>query len=161
MSEARSSRRLCDVRLDEATLAAGAAEAEQDRRIAIFDLLENNHFALVGDEHGGPYVLTLATRDQRLSFQVADERGALLHEFLLSLTPLRRVIRDYFMVCDSYYEAIRSATPQQIEALDAGRRGLHDEGSDLLMERLREKVELDHDTARRLFTLICALHARP
>jgi uncharacterized protein (UPF0262 family) len=106
-------------------------------------------------------VLTLATRDQRLSFQVADERGALLREFLLSLTPLRRVIRDYFMVCDSYYEAIRSATPQQIEALDAGRRGLHNEGSELLTERLREKVELDHDTARRLFTLICALHARP
>jgi uncharacterized protein (UPF0262 family) len=161
MSAARSPARLCDVRLDEVTLPPCAPEAAQDRRVAIFDLLENNHFALVGDAGGGPYVLTLATRDQRLSFQVADERGALLREFLLSLTPLRRVIRDYFMVCDSYYEAIRSATPQQIEALDAGRRGLHNEGSELLTERLREKVELDHDTARRLFTLICALHARP
>jgi len=151
--------RLCDVRLDEASLPSAAPEAVHDRRVAIFDLLESNHFELIGDE-GGPYVLTLAMKDSRLSFEISDERGALLHEFLLSLAPLRGIIKDYFMVCDSYYEAIRTATPQQIEALDMGRRSLHNEGSELLTQRLEGKVRVDHDTARRLFTLICALHAR-
>lgn len=154
-----SRHRLCDVRLDEASLPGASAEAIHDRRVAIFDLLEANRFELLGDD-GGPYVLTLALKDTRLSFEIADERGALLHEFLLSLAPLRGIIKDYFMVCDSYYEAIRTATPQQIEALDMGRRGLHNEGSELLMQRLDGKIRLDHDTARRLFTLICALHAR-
>lgn len=159
MSDASANQRLLDVRLDESSLPNASAEALHDRRVAIFDLLENNHFELVGDD-AGPYVLRLALKDSRLSFEIADERGALLHEFLLSLAPLRGVIKDYFMVCDSYYEAIRTATPQQIEALDMGRRSLHNEGSELLMQRLEGKVRLDHDTARRLFTLICALHAR-
>ena len=153
--------RLCDVRLDEASLPVSSSEAEQDRRVAIFDLLEDNHFSLVSEPNGGPYVLTLSLNDARLVFDIADERGASLQAFVLSLTPFRRLIKDYFMVCDSYYEAIRTASPQQIEAIDMGRRSLHNEGSELLMQRLDGKIVVDHDTSRRLFTLICALHARP
>lgn len=152
--------RLCDVRLDEGSLPPAAPEAVHDRRVAIFDLLESNSFQLLGDENG-PYVLTLSLQDNRLSFEVSDERGAVLHVFLLSLAPFRKTIRDYFLVCESYYEAIRNATPQQIEALDMGRRSLHNEGSELLAARLAGKLQMDHETARRLFTLICALHARP
>ena len=106
-------------------------------------------------------MLTLSLNDARLVFDIADERGASLQAFVLSLTPFRRLIKDYFMVCDSYYEAIRTASPQQIEAIDMGRRSLHNEGSELLMQRLEGKIVVDHDTSRRLFTLICALHARP
>lgn len=153
--------RLCDVRLDEASLPVASSEAEQDRRVAIFDLLEGNHFSLVSEPNGGPFVLTLSLNDARLVFDIADERGASLQVFLLSLTPFRRLIKDYFMICDSYYEAIRTATPQQIEAIDMGRRSLHNEGSELLVQRLEGKIVIDHDTSRRLFTLICALHARP
>lgn len=153
--------RLCDVRLDEASLPPASLEAEHDRRVAIFDLLEGNQFSLISEPEAGPFVLTLSLNDARLVFDIADERGASLQVFLLSLTPFRRLIKDYFMVCDSYYEAIRSATPQQIEAIDMGRRGLHNEGSDLLVRRLDGKIGIDHDTSRRLFTLICALHARP
>lgn len=152
---------LCDVRLDEASLPSSSPEAEHDRRVAIFDLLEGNRFALVNEPDGGPYVLTLSLNDSRLVFDIADERGASLQAFLLSLTPFRRLIKDYFMICDSYYEAIRTATPQQIEAIDMGRRSLHNEGSELLIQRLDGKIAIDHDTSRRLFTLICALHARP
>ena len=151
--------RLADVRLDEASLAAASADAEHERRVAIFDLLEANSFAVEGMEEG-PYILVLSVVDQRLIFRIDRETGEELHTFILSLAPFRKVIRDYFIVCDSYFGAIRSATPAQIEAIDMGRRGLHNEGSALLSERLAGKVSIDFDTARRLFTLICALHVR-
>ena len=109
---------------------------------------------------GGPFVLKLGVQENRLVFQIAHETGEAHATHVLSLTPLKRVIRDYFVVCDTYYQAIRSAAPSQIEAIDMGRRGLHDEGSQLLRDRLTGKIAVDHDTARRLFTLICALHIK-
>jgi len=151
--------RLADVRLDETSLAAASADAEHERRVAIFDLLESNSFTVEGRDEG-PYLLFLSVVDQRLHFRIDRESGESLHTFILSLAPFRKVIRDYFLVCDSYFGAIRSATPAQIEAIDMGRRGLHNEGSTLLSERLAGKVTIDFDTARRLFTLICALHVR-
>lgn len=151
--------RLRDIRLDETSLAPASSEAEHERRVAIFDLLEQNSFALDGLDVG-PYALALSIQEQRLVFDVAAADGSPARTFILSLTPLKRVVRDYFMICDSYYEAIRTATPQQIEAIDMARRGLHNEGSDILRERLAGKAALDLDTARRLFTLICALHTR-
>ena len=151
--------RLSEVRLDEASLAAASADAEHERRVAIFDLLEANTFAVDGMD-AGPYALFLSIVDQRLVFRIDKENGKELHTFILSLAPFRKVIRDYFLVCDSYFTAIRSATSAQIEAIDMGRRGLHNEGSTLLSERLEGKVAIDFDTARRLFTLICALHVR-
>jgi len=152
--------RLLDVRLDEESLAAASPEAEHERRVAIFDLLESNTFELVGQDVG-PYALSLSLQEGRLSFSVsAGDPGQLVQTHVLSLQPLRRVIRDYFMICESYHEAIRAASAAQIEAIDMGRRGLHNEGSELLRERLAGKIVLDFDTARRLFTLICALHVR-
>jgi uncharacterized protein (UPF0262 family) len=152
--------RLVDVVLDEASIAPRGPDVEHERRIAIFDLLEQNHFAPVGSNGGGPYRLKLGVLENRLVFEVAHENGATHATHVLSLTPLKRVIRDYFVVCESYYQAIRAATPSQIEAIDMGRRGLHDEGSQLLRDRLDGKIAVDHDTARRLFTLICALHIK-
>ena len=113
---------------------------------------------MVGESRG-PYVLSLSQAERRLILAVRDEAGEDVHTFILSLGPFRGVIRDYFMICDSYYEAIRTQTPHQIEAIDMARRGIHNEGSELLKERLAGKIEIDHPTARRLFTLICALHA--
>jgi uncharacterized protein (UPF0262 family) len=110
------------------------------------------------DSEGGPYALHLSIQESRLVFDVRREDGTPLTAHLLSLTPFRRIVKDYFLICDSYYKAIRTSTPSQIEAIDMGRRGLHNEGSELLMERLKEKIEIDFDTARRLFTLICVLH---
>lgn len=151
--------RLVDVKLDETSIQARGADVEHERRVAIFDLLEANSFRPV-QSPGGPYVLRLALEEGRLVFDVLTEARAPHGRVILSLTPFRKIIKDYFLVCDSYYEAIRSAPPAQIEAIDMGRRGLHNEGSEVLRERLKDKIELDHDTARRLFTLICALHAR-
>jgi uncharacterized protein (UPF0262 family) len=153
--------RLVDIRLDEASLAAATAEAEHERRVAIFDLLEDNRFTVDADEAGGPYALSLAVIDRRLVFDVtrAATKETVI-KVMLSLTPLRPVIKDYFLICESYHQAIRSATPSQIEAIDMGRRGLHNQGSEILQERLAGKITLDLDTARRLFTLICALHVR-
>ena len=149
--------RLGSITLDEDSLSAASRDQEQERQIAIFDLLEDNRFAPEGAA-GGPYDLTISLIDNRLAL---DIRGpGYQHRHLLSLTPFRGVVRDYAMICESYYEAIRNATPQRIEALDMGRRGLHNEGSALLQARLKGKVETDVDTARRLFTLICALHWR-
>ncbi len=150
---------LCSVEIDEASLAPVSAESEHERKIAIFDLLEENRFAVV-DAPDGPYALKLSLADNRLVFDVSQQDGQPVRQFLLSLTPLRRLIKDYFLICDSYYDAIRSSTPAQIEAIDMGRRGLHNEGSEILIERLSGKVETDFDTARRLFTLVCALHMR-
>lgn len=149
--------RLAAVNLDENSIGRSGPDIEHERAVAIYDLLEENHFAPAGDE-GGPYALTLSITGNRLVFDIRREDGSPVMAHLLSLQPLRRIVKDYFMVCDSYYQAIRTATPDRIEALDMGRRGLHDEGSHLLMQRLKGKVELDFDTARRLFTLICVLH---
>ena len=149
--------RLQSVELDEESLAAVSRDQDQERQIAIFDLLEGNHFAPDGAP-GGPYDLKIALIDNRLALDIAGPDYQRRH--MLSLTPLRAVVRDYHMVCESYYQAIRHATPQRIEALDMGRRGLHNEGSRLLQARLAGKVTTDLETARRLFTLICALHWR-
>lgn len=153
------SARLIDVVLDEASIAPRGADVEHERRIAIFDLLEQNSFEPAGGT-SGPYRLKLGVQENRLVFEVQLEDGATHATHVLSLTPLKRVIRDYFVVCETYYQAIRAASPSQIEAIDMGRRGLHDEGSQLLAERLNGKIAVDHDTARRLFTLICALHIK-
>lgn len=151
--------RLIQVDLDEASIAPRGPDVEHERKIAIFDLLEQNHFAPAGAE-SGPFKLRLAIEENRLVFDVAQEDDTQLVKHMLSLTPLKRVMRDYFVVCDSYYQAIRSASPSQIEAIDMGRRGLHNEGSQALMDRLNGKIGIDLDTARRLFTLICALHSK-
>ena len=150
--------RLRTVEIDEASLGAANREQEHEREVAVFDLLEENHFQPEGAD-GGPYDLRLSLVDGRLAFDIGgDHYDPKRH--LLSLTPLRSIIKDYFLVCGSYYEAIRNATPAQIEALDMGRRGLHNDGSEILRERLQGKVEIDRHTARRLFTLVCALHWR-
>jgi uncharacterized protein (UPF0262 family) len=151
--------RLVAITLDERSIVRRTREIEQERDIAIYDLLEANSFRPEGS-HGGPYKLTLGIEDNRLTFDIQLEDGAPHGRIMLSLTPFRRVVKDYFLICDSYFKAIRNAPPSQIEALDMGRRGLHDEGSTLLRERLKGKVDLDHDTARRIFTLICVLHLK-
>jgi uncharacterized protein (UPF0262 family) len=156
-SDAQKNHRLQSVELDEESLAAASRDQEQERQIAIFDLLEENLFQPEGAE-GGPYDLRMGLLENRLVLDVKGPGYERRH--ILSLSPFRTLIKDYFMICDSYYQAIRHATPQQIEALDMGRRGLHNEASELLQARLKGKVETDLDTARRLFTLICALHWR-
>ena len=145
------------IAIDEDSLAAASRDQEQERQVAIFDLLDENYFE-PAEAQGGPYDLKLSLIENRLALDIAG--GGYEKRHLLSLSPFRGVIRDYFMICDSYYQAIRNSTPQQIEALDMGRRGLHNEGSALLRERLDGKVKTDLDTARRLFTLICARHWR-
>jgi uncharacterized protein (UPF0262 family) len=153
----RARHRLQSVVIDEASLGSATRDQEQERQIAIFDLLEDNYFK-PDDAEEGPYDLHIGLVEGRLALDITGPNYEKRH--LLSLSPFRGVIKDYFMVCESYYHAIRNATPQQIEALDMGRRGLHNEGSDLLLARLEGKVTTDKDTARRLFTLICALHWR-
>ena len=155
--QSSSTQRLVKVTLDEGSIGRSSADIEHERAVAIYDLLEDNSFAPVNHE-GGPYVLHLSISENRLVFDIRSEEGAPVMAHLFSLTPLRRIVKDYFMICDSYYKAIRTSTPSQIEAIDMGRRGLHNEGSELLMERLKEKIAVDFDTARRLFTLICVLH---
>ena len=149
--------RLVKVTLDEGSIGRSSPDIEHERAVAIYDLLEDNSFAPV-DHDGGPYALHLSIAENRLVFDIRSEDGAPVMAHLFSLTPLRRIVKDYFLICDSYYKAIRTSTPSQIEAIDMGRRGLHNEGSELLMQRLKEKIEVDFDTARRLFTLICVLH---
>ena len=149
--------RLQSVELDDESLAAASRDQEQERQIAIFDLLEENYFYPDGAERG-PYDLRMGLVENRLVLDVAGPGYERRH--ILSLSPFRSLIKDYFMICESYYQAIRNSTPQQIEALDMGRRGLHNEASELLRTRLSGKIETDLDTARRLFTLICALYRR-
>ncbi|MEG9860994.1 MAG: UPF0262 family protein [Parvularculales bacterium] len=151
---------IVDIVLDEKTVVRRGPEVEHERRVAVYDLLEENNFSLMeGGE--GPYSLHLSIEENRLVFDVRHhEEGDTLRRILLSLTPFRRLIKDYFMVCENYYDAIRTAAPGRIEAIDVGRRALHDEGSRLLIDRLFGKVEVDFDTSRRLFTLICVLHIR-
>lgn len=150
--------RLYEINLDQATIARKNPNVEHEREVAIYDLLESNEFKLVGRDEG-PYRLQLSiTTDDRLALKVGNEAAAELDTHLLSLQPFKKIVKDYFLICDSYYEAIRSAPPTKIQAIDISRRSLHDEGSKLLVERLDGKISVDFDTARRLFTLICALH---
>ncbi|HEX2594681.1 MAG TPA: UPF0262 family protein [Rhizomicrobium sp.] len=151
--------RIANIVLDESTVVRRTREIEQEREIAIYDLIESNSFTPVGSP-GGPYNLVLSVEDNRLAFDIRLEDGREHGKVMLSLTPFRKVIKDYFLICESYFKAIRTAPPSQIEALDMGRRGLHNEGSEILRERLAGKIELDNDTARRLFTLICVLHLK-
>ena len=155
--------RILDIELDEATILRRNADIEQERRIAIHDLKEDNTFKpLRAWEAGytGPYRLRLSVNDGRLTMDISDEHGNLLETLMLGLGRFRRPIREYFAICDSYYQAIRKATAAEIETIDMARRGLHDSAAELLVERLEGKVETDWPTARRLFTLICVLHIR-
>lgn len=154
--------RLCDITIDDAGLPRPTPEIEQERRVAIFDLIEDNRFALPERNDRtlppGPYRLHLAIRERRLVFDLTSEGGEKAAEFHLSLGPFRQVVKDYFQICESYFEAVKRLPPSQIEAIDMARRGIHNEGARTLVERLEGKAELDIDTARRLFTLICVLH---
>lgn len=157
-----SADRLIDITLDDSGLPAPTPEIEQERRVAIFDLLEENAFAIPARDGqavpDGPYRLALSIRDGRLVFEITTEAGEPVQAFHLSLGPFRQVVRDYFQICEAYFDAVKRLPPSQIEAIDMGRRGIHDEGSRILMERLEGKIDTDHETARRLFTLICVLH---
>jgi len=157
--EADPKKRIASIVLDEASVVRRSPEVEHERKVAIFDLLEDNSFAPEGSE-AGPYNLHLSIEENRLVFDIRDEAEEPHGKVILSLSPFRRIIKDYFLICESYYEAIRSASPSKIESIDMGRRGLHNEGATLLAERLDGKITLDHDTARRLFTLICVLHMK-
>ena len=155
--------RIIHVELDEESLGWRSADVEQERRIAIFDLLEDNSFApqrAYPDRYAGPYRLKLQAEEGRLGLHLHREDGSHLETLVLALGRFRRPIRDYFAICDSYYQAIRASTPQQIETIDMARRGVHNDAATLLQERLSGKIEVDFDTARRLFTLICVLHIR-
>jgi uncharacterized protein (UPF0262 family) len=149
--------RLIQVTFDEASIERGNADQEHERAIAIYDLIEDNEFSLPGHD-GGPYQLRIGLQDSKLAFHVLDEAGEPIAVHILSLTPFRRIFKDYFLICESYFAAIRTAGPAQVEALDMGRRGLHNEGAQLLTERLAGKIELDFETSRRIFTLVTALH---
>jgi uncharacterized protein (UPF0262 family) len=151
------SQRLVKVTLDESSIGRSGSEVEHERAVAIYDLLEENSFAPLGDAKG-PFALHLGIDGSRLMLDIRRADGEPVMVHLLSLSPLRRIVKDYFMVCDNYYAAIRNAPADRIEALDMARRSLHDEASELLMERLKRKVTIDFDTARRLFTLVCVLH---
>lgn len=157
MSEGRA--RIAEIRLDSASIVRWSREVEHERQVALFDLLERNSFALV-DGFAGPYRVELSLREANLIFRVDDLDGGQRAEVSLSMRPFRKLIKDYFLICESYFEAIRHATPSRIEAIDMGRRGLHDEGADKLADALAGKIEIDGETARRLFTLVCVLHIR-
>jgi uncharacterized protein (UPF0262 family) len=159
MTSAGDSNRLCAVELDDSIGSGLSPDIDHERRVAIYDLIEDNSFAVIG-HRSGPYRLQLSAAENRIIFDIwssSEERVSLIG---LSLSPFRRVVKDYFMICESYYKAIRTATPSQIETIDMARRGLHNEGSDLLRERLVGKVDIDQATSRRLFTLVCVLHWR-
>lgn len=156
-ADPRERNRLVTITLDESSIGRGSADQEHERQVAIYDLLEENCFSLPGHD-GGPYGLRIALQEAKLALEIVDENGLTLIVHILSLTPFRRILKDYFLVCESYYAAIRTAMPSQIEAIDMGRRGLHDEAAQLLIERLKGKIDCDQDTARRLFTLVSALH---
>jgi len=159
MTSPPDGKRLVAVTLDEASIGRSSSDVEHERAVAIYDLIEQNAFAPVGHD-GGPYALQLGIAENRLVFDVRLSDGTPVIAHMLSLTPFRRIVKDYFLICDSYYKAIRTSTPSQIEAIDMGRRGLHDEGSRILRERLAAMVDIDAATARRLFTLIYVLHGR-
>ncbi|MDJ0639775.1 MAG: UPF0262 family protein [Paracoccaceae bacterium] len=150
--------RIIEINIDDSALAPPTPEIEQERRVAVFDLLEDNEFKLSSAPDQGPFKLLLAIRDKRLVFDIKTENDEAAAEFHLSLSPFRQVVKDYFQICESYFEAVKRLPPAQIEAIDMARRGIHNEGARVLQERLDDKVDLDIDTARRLFTLICVLH---
>ena len=155
--------RIIDITLDERTILWRSADVEQERRIAIFDLIEENRFAPHRSYPGGyagPYRLSLSVEEGRLVLAIKSENGGALETLILAMGRFRRSIRDYFAICDSYYQAIRSSTPQQIETVDMARRAIHNDAAELLKTRLDGKIDVDFDTARRLFTLICVLHIR-
>ncbi len=155
--------RIFAIDLDEHTILWRSADIEQERRIAIFDLLEGNYFRplrVYPDNYAGPYKLVLAVSEGRLVLTISREDGSHLETLIIALGRFRRPIRDYFAICDSYFQAVKNATPVQIETIDMARRGVHNEAAELLKERLTDKIDLDFDTARRLFTLICVLHIK-
>ncbi len=151
--------RIARITLDEGSIVRWNPDVDQERKVAIYDLLEGNRFALIGGGRG-PYGLHLAIEENRLVFEVKGGDDVPLRRIVLAGTPFRRVVRDYFQVCESYFEAIKVASPSKIEAIDMGRRAIHNDGAELLRQRLADKVAIDNDTARRLFTLICVLHLR-
>ncbi|RJF90965.1 UPF0262 family protein [Sphingomonas cavernae] len=155
--------RIIDIELDQATIIWRSADVEQERRIAIFDILEGNHFAPQrehADGYAGPYAIRLRVEEGRLAIDIGRADKAPLESIILGLGRFRRPIKDYFAICDSYFQAIRQSTPQQIETVDMARRAIHNDAASLLVERLEGKIDLDFDTARRLFTLICVLHIK-
>jgi uncharacterized protein (UPF0262 family) len=154
----RDCHRILDLALDERLVVRRSPQIEHERTVAIYDLIEEARFALAGQD--GPYKLRLSIREDRLEFGIDDADGRPMRDIGVALAPFRRIIKDYFTVCESYYAAIKTASPSRIEAIDMGRRSLHNEGSDLLRQRLAGKVDMDLNTARRLFTLICVLHIR-
>lgn len=161
--EADAASRVAEIRLDERSIVRWTPEVEHERNVAIFDLLETNRFSLA--DFPGPYKLLLSLRDANLVMDVTQvaadgDGGGEGTEVVLSTRPFRRVVKDYFLICESYFQAIKGATPSRIEAIDMARRGLHDEGSEILRDSLGGRVEIDHGTARRLFTLVCVLHLR-
>ena len=163
MPDTKDSWRIAHISLDEETIIWRNADVEQERRVAIFDLIEDNNFKPVRSAqagHDGPYKLQLAVRDGRLALDIRDEDDRQLELLLIGLARFRRPIREYFAICDSYYQAIRKATPAEIETIDMARRGIHNDAAELLLERLEGKIETDFPTARRLFTLICVLHIK-
>lgn len=151
--------RIVKIELDERSLARATADIEHERKIAVYDLLEENRFEPIG-AGDGPFELNLSIIERRLVLDIRREGGDPLGQIHLSLTPFRKIIKDYFMLCESYYDAIRNAAPSQIETVDMARRSMHNEGSEILRERLQDKIRLDENTARRLFTLICSFHLR-
>jgi uncharacterized protein (UPF0262 family) len=158
-----ATRRIANIVLDEHTVVRRSPDVEHERAVAIFDLLEENHFAPkapVARGAEGPYNLHLSIKENRLVIDIRDTSDGEVARVPLSLMPFRRIVKDYFTICESYFAAIKSAPPSQIEAIDMGRRGLHNEGSELLRDLLAEQIEMDFDTARRLFTLICVLHIK-
>jgi uncharacterized protein (UPF0262 family) len=159
MADAGSDQRIANITLDERTVVRRNADVEHERAVAIFDLLEENSFAPKAG-YEGPFHVHLAIEENRLILEIRSTGEEMLERIALPLQPFRGIVKDYFLICESYFNAIRRSSPAQIEAIDMGRRGLHNEGSDLLRERLEDKVELDTNTARRLFTLLCVLHIR-
>ncbi|NNC36731.1 MAG: UPF0262 family protein [Acidimicrobiales bacterium] len=151
---------IAELYIDDDSLPATSADMEHERRVAVFDLLEANEFRPLESE-SGPYIVNLSLNDNRLILDVQRSNGMPRGEYSISLLPFRRIVKDYFMICESYHNAIRTATSAQIEAIDMGRRGLHNEGSRQLVDSLRNSIEVDFNTSRRFFTLICALHRRP
>ena len=154
--------RICQIEIDDSGLPTPTPEIEQERKVAVFDLLEDNSFRLLARDGNaappGPYDMALSIRERRLVISLRDEGGAALGEIILSLGPFRQVVKDYYQICASYFDAVKRLPPSQIEAIDMARRGIHNEGARILQERLEGKAEMDGDTARRLFTLICVLH---
>ncbi len=154
--------RICQIEIDDSGLPTPTPEIEQERKVAVFDLLEDNSFSLCARDGqvppDGPFVMRLAIRERRLVIALNDEAGAAVGEIILSLGPFRQVVKDYYQICGSYFDAVKRLPPSQIEAIDMARRGIHNEGARILQERLEGKAKMDIDTARRLFTLVCVLH---